>query len=63
MDMTQLQQLKEDPMGMARKAGFQIPEDIKGDPRAMVMHMIQTGQVNSPMMQRILPMIRQINGK
>jgi len=63
MDMTQLQQLKEDPMGMAQKAGFQIPEDIKGDPRAMVMHLIQTGQVSSPMMQRIMPMIQKINGK
>lgn len=63
MDMNQLQQLKEDPMGMARKAGFDIPENIRNDPQAMVMHLIQTGQVNSPMMQRILPMIRQINGK
>ena len=63
MDMTQLQQLKEDPMRMARKAGCDIPENIRNDPQAMVMHLIQTGQVNSPMMQRILPMIRQINGK
>lgn len=62
MNNEQLQQLMKDPRGMAQKAGFSIPEGMQ-DPQAMVMHLIQTGQVTTPMMQRIMPMIRQINGK
>ena len=58
----QMKQLKSNPMEFARKAGYQIPEGMS-DPQAMVMHLIQTGQVSSPIMQRIMPMIRMINGK
>ena len=57
-----LQQLMNDPRGMGQKAGYQIPDGIT-DPQAMVMHLIQTGQVGGPMMQRILPMIQKINGR
>ena len=60
---SQMQQVQSDPIGMARQAGFNIPENLAGDPRAMVMHLIQTGQVNNPMLQRIMPMIRQMGGK
>lgn len=59
----QLEQIRNDPLGMAQKAGFQIPENLAGDPQAMVMHLIQTGQVSGPMFQRILPMIQRMNGK
>ena len=58
----QLKQLMSDPMGMAKKAGYNIPEGMK-DPQAMVQHLIMTGQVSSPMLQRIMPMIQQMNGK
>jgi len=64
MDYTQqLQQVMKDPQGMAKKAGFEIPEGMDNDPRAIVMHLIQTGQVSSPLMQRIMPMIQKLNGK
>ena len=59
----QLEQIRNDPLGMAQKAGFQIPENLAGDPQAMVMHLIQTGQVSGPMFQRILPMIQRMNGR
>ena len=59
----QLRQIQEDPMKAAQQAGFQIPENIAGDPQAMVMHLIQSGQVGGPALQRIMPMIRQLGGK
>ena len=59
----QIEQIRNDPLGAAQKAGYQIPENIAGDPQAMVMHLIQTGQISNPMIQRIMPMIRQLNGK
>lgn len=59
----QLRQLQNDPGAMAQKAGYQIPQELLGDPKAMVQHLINTGQVSNPMLQRIMPMIRQMGGK
>ena len=59
----QLQQIKNNPVGMARQAGYQIPDNLAGDPKAMVMHLINSGQVGGPMMQRIMPMIQRMGGR
>ena len=59
----QLQQIMNDPKGAAQKAGYQIPDEICGDPKAMVQHLINSGQVSSPLLQRIMPMIRMMGGK
>ena len=55
-----LQQIQRDPIGMARQAGYNIPENLAGNPQAMVQHLIQSGQVSNPMLQRIMPMIRNL---
>lgn len=60
MNNEQLQQLMSDPRGMAQKAGYNIPEEIANDPKAMVQHLIMTGQVSNPMLQRIMPMIQKM---
>ena len=62
MDL-QLQQLRNNPQQFVKQAGWDIPQEIMGNPQAMVMHLIQTGQVGGPAMQRILPMIRQMSVK
>ena len=58
-----LQQIQQDPIGMAKQAGFNIPPNLAGNPQAMVQHMIQTGQVSNPMLQRIMPMMQKLMGK
>ena len=58
-----LRKLQSDPAGFMKNAGVNVPEEILNDPKAMVMHLIQTGQVSSPMLQRIMPMIRQMGGR
>ena len=58
-----LRQLRSDPVGMARQKGFNIPDELSNDPKAMVMHLMQTNQIASPMLQRIMPMIRMMTGK
>ena len=61
MMQEQLRQLQNNPAEFVRRSGVNIPEEIMGDPQAMVMHLIRTGQVsNNPMMQMIMPMIRQM---
>ena len=58
-----MQQLQQDPREMIQQSGLQIPEEKMGNPQEMVMHLISSGQVSGPMMQRIMPMIQQINRK
>ena len=59
-DPKQLQQIQNDPCGMAQKAGYNIPQEISNDPKAMVQHLIMTGQVSNPLLQRIMPMIQKM---
>ena len=58
-----MKQLQSDPGGMAQRAGYQIPQNLYGNPQAMVQHLIQSGQVGGPMLQRIMPMMRQMGLK
>ena len=58
-----MQQLQNDPVGMAKQAGYNIPQNIAGNPQAMVQHLIQTGQISNPMMQKILPMMQRFGLK
>jgi len=55
-----LRQLQSDPRGMAQKAGFNIPDNLMGNPQAMVQHLIRSGQVGGPALQRIMPMMQQM---
>ena len=58
----QLQMLMDDPKGMAHQNGYSIPENIS-DPKDMVMHLIKTGQVPNPLLQRVMPLVNFMNGK
>lgn len=57
-----MQQLKNDPVGMAKQAGYNIPQNLAGNPKAMVQHLIQSGQVSNPMLQKIMPMLNKLGG-
>lgn len=54
-----LRELQSDPIAMGRKAGFDIPDGIS-NPKDIVMHLINSGQVRGQMLQRIMPMINQM---
>lgn len=58
-----LQQLQQDPIGMARQAGYNIPQNLANNPQAMVQHLIQSGQISNPMLQRIMPMMQKLGLK
>lgn len=59
----QLQSLMNDPAGAARQKGWDIPQELMGNPQAMVMHLIQTGQVGGPMIQQIMPILQRMGMK
>lgn len=52
-----MSQLRADPLKMIRDRGFDIPPELAGNPQAAVMHLIQSGQVSSPVLQRIQPFL------
>ena len=59
----QLRRLQSDPKGFLQRAGVNVPEEMMNNPQQMVMHLINSGQVGGPALQRIMPMIRQLGGK
>ena len=56
----QLRRLQSNPKEFIERAGVNIPEEMIGNPREMVMHLIRTGQVSNPILQRIMPMIQRM---
>lgn len=56
-------QLKNDPSGMLKQAGFNVPDEYASNPQQAVMHLIQSGQVGGPMMRMIQPMINRMMGR
>lgn len=58
-----VQDIQRDPIGMGRKAGYQIPDNIGNNPQVIFQHLIQTGQITNPMMQRIMPMLQRMGWK
>lgn len=58
-----MSQLRSNPAQIIRQAGFNVPDELANDPRAATMHLIQSGQVRGPMMQRIQPMLNMLMGR
>ena len=56
-------ELRTHPADIIKQAGFNVPANLMGNPQATVMHLMQTGQIRSPMMQRIQPMLNMLMGK
>ena len=58
-----LRRLQSDPRSFLQQAGMNVPEELMNNPQAIVKHLINTNQVGGQMLQRIMPMIRQMGGK
>jgi hypothetical protein len=58
-----MQDIQRDPVGMGRQAGYQIPDNIGNNPQAIFQHLMQTGQITSPVMQRLMPLMQRLGMK
>ena len=58
-----LRRIQSNPEEFFRQAGVNVPQEMMNNPQAIVMHLINTNQVGGQMLQRIMPMIRQMTGK
>lgn len=50
-------QLQANPADALGHAGYSIPPEVSGNPQAMVMHLLQSGQIGGPAMQMIRPLL------
>lgn len=57
-----MRQLQSNPAQMIKQAGYEVPEEMANNPQQAVMHLIQSGQVKNPVMQRIQPMLNMLMG-
>ena len=55
-----MQQLQQDPVGAAQRAGYNIPPTLAGNPQAMVQHLIQSGQVGGQKLQQAMQMMQRM---
>lgn len=44
--LMQLNQLRNNPVGFLMSHKFNIPENLSGDPQAIVQHLLNTGQMS-----------------
>ena len=57
------QGLKNDVSGYINRAHVDIPENLRNDPRAMAMHLIQSGQVPQQRLRLVQPLINRMMGR
>jgi hypothetical protein len=48
---------------MARQRGFNIPDNLAGDPKAMVNHLIKSGQIGGQRLQQAMQMMQRLGIK
>ena len=53
-------QLQANPGEMLKNAGYSIPDELSGNPQGIVMHLMQSGQISNPVMQRIAPFLQRM---
>lgn len=58
-----MQQLRNDPVGAAKQAGYNIPQNLAGNPQAMVQHLIQSGQIGGGKLQQLMQMMQRMGLK
>ena len=54
--------IRANPGQFINAAGVNVPENIRNDPRAMCMHLMQTGQVPQGRMRAAQPLINMLMG-
>ena len=60
--MQMLGQLKNNPLAMLQRAGFNIPANISG-PQQIIQHLTQTGQINQAQLNQAQQMAQMFNIK
>ena len=57
--MQMLAQLKSNPLGMLRKYGFNVPDNVNS-PEAIIQHLMNSGQINQQQYNQARQMAQQM---
>ena len=57
---TLMGQLRSNPGDMLKNAGYNVPDEVLNDPRATVMHLMNSGQISNPKLQMIQPFLQRM---
>lgn len=49
-----LASLKNDPVGVLKQAGYNIPSEIAGNPSAMIQYLVNSGQIPKTRLQMFI---------
>lgn len=60
--MQMLAQLKQNPLGMLRQYGFNVPDNIS-DPNAIIQHLMNSGQISQSQYNQARMMAQQMGFK
>ena len=60
--MQMLGQLKQNPLGLLQRAGYNIPANLN-DPQQIIRHLTQTGQINQTQLNQAQQMAQMFNIK
>lgn len=52
-----LREVHEHPADLFQQAGYSVPQECIGNNQATVMHLLRSGQIGSPMMRIIAPLL------
>ena len=55
--------LRENTAQYIQRAGMNIPQNLRGDPQTMAMHLIQSGQVPQERLRMVQPLINRMMGR
>lgn len=59
--MQMLGQLKQNPLALLQKAGFNVPANLNS-PQAIIQHLTQTGQINQNQLNQAQQMAQMFGG-
>ena len=51
-----ISQIKSDPVGMLKQAGYNVPQDICNNPTSIIQHLVNSGQVPKNRLMQIAQM-------
>ena len=61
--MAMLQQLKQNPAQFLMWSKFNVPQEMMGDPDAIVNHLVQSGQISQDQYNRARQMAQKFSGR
>ena len=55
-----LQSIKSNPGNVLSQAGYNVPENIRSNPQAIIQHLVQTNQIPAARLQRFAPFLQRM---